>query len=209
MLNYLDTKNVLFTRGISFDLKQYLFVAQVVLGEDKATAYAMIYDRENFLRETGTEDEQEYLAKFAKDANVMLQQQECIHLHDLLKENYQSDVQQAASTLEDYKFSGADIQQLLANLLHNRVGDGGSLDDASVKDVISLIKMMYEQGALDSGDSFQKHFITVLPKFVALCPACNHEIDVARGVDCVCPHCKQVFKWSESDNRFYPNPTKL
>lgn len=209
MLNYLDTKNVLFTRGITFDLKQYLFVAQVVLGEDKATAYAMIYDRENFLKETGTEDEQEYLAQFIKDANVMLQQQECQHLFDLLKENYQADVQQAASTLEDYKFSGADIQQLLANLLHNRVGDGGSLDDASVKDVISLIKMMYEQGALDSGDTFQKHFITVLPKFNALCPNCNREFDLAMGVDGICPHCKQVFKWAESENRFYPKPNKL
>lgn len=209
MLNYLDTKNVLFTRGITFDLKQYLFVAQVVLGEDKATAYAMIYDRENFLKETGTEDEQEYLAQFIKDANVMLQQQECQHLFDLLKENYQADVQQAASTLEDYKFSGADIQQLLANLLHNRVGDGGSLDDASVKDVISLIKMMYEQGALDSGDTFQKHFITVPKKYDALCPMCNHEMYATEGLDITCKHCGQVFKWSENERRFYPKIGKL
>lgn len=209
MLNYLDTKNVLFTRGITFDMKQYLFVVQVVLGEDKTTAYAMVYDRENFVRETGTEEEQEYLAQFTRDADVMLQQQECQHLKDLLEENYQMDVQNAASTLKDYKFSGADVQQLLANLLHNRVGDNESLDDASVKDVISLIKMMYEQGALDSGDTFQKHFITVMPKFNALCPTCNHEFDVVAGVDCICPHCKQVFKWSENEKRFYPQPSKL
>lgn len=206
MLSYFDTKNVLFTRGISFDIRQYLFVAQVVLGEDKQTAYAMIYDSENFIKETGTEDEQEYLSRFIKDADVMLQQQECQHLKDLLEENYQMDVQASASTLKNYKFTGSEVQQLLANLLHNRSQE---LDEASVKDILSLIKTMYEQGALDSGDTFQKHFITIMPKFNALCPVCNREMDVVAGVDCVCPHCRQVFKWSEQEKRFYPSPSKL
>lgn len=209
MLNYLDCKNVLFTRGISFDIKQYLFVAQVVLGEDVTTAYAMIYDRDNFVKQTGTEDEEEYLLSVKKDAEVMLNQQECKHLQDFLKDNYQSDVQAAASTLEDYKFSGSDIQQLLANLLHNRAGGADSLDDASVKDVISLIKMMYEQGALDSGDSFQKHFIQIHDSFNALCVSCNHEFEAHSGIDIVCPHCKQVYKWSEQERRFYPKFSKL
>lgn len=206
MLSYLDTKNVLFTRGVTFDINQYLFVAQVVLGEEKAVAYGMIYDREKFLRETSSEDESEYLAKINRDADVMLQQQECQHLFDLLKEGYQQDVQASASTLENYKFTGSEVQQLLANLLHNRSQE---LDDASVKDILSLIKTMYEQGALDSGDTFQKHFITIHDKFNALCQNCNHEIDVFAGVDCVCPYCKQVFKWSEEERRFYPQPNKL
>ena len=209
MLSYLDTKNVLFTRGISFDAKQYLFVAQVVLGEDAATAYAMVYDAANFAREIGTEDEQEYIAKFTKPAEVMLQQQECVHLKDYLEDAYQSDIQAKASTLEDYKFSGADIQQLLANLLHNRVGDSGSLDDASVKDVISLIKMMYEQGALDSGDSFQKHFIQIHDPFNALCTKCGHEFEAHAGIHCKCPHCSQVYQWSEDERRFYPDISTL
>ena len=204
MLSY-----VLFTRGVTFDLKQYLFAVQFVMGEDAHTAYAMVYDTENFLKETGTEDEQEYLQRFTKDADVMLQQQECQHLVDLLKENYQSDVQTAASTLKDYKFSGSDIQQLLANLLHNRAGGADSLDDASVKDVISLIKMMYEQGALDSGDTFQKHFVQIHDPFNALCTTCNHEFEAHAGIDIVCPHCKQVYRWSEAERRFYPKPSKL
>ena len=209
MLNYLDCKNALFTRGISFDVKQYLFVAQVVLGEDKNTAYAMIYDNENFVRETETEDEQEYLSQFDKDASVMLEQQECKHLYELLKDDYQSDVQAAATTLEDYKFSGSDIQQLLANLLHNRAGGADSLDDASVKDVISLIKMMYEQGALDSGDTFQRHFIQIHDPFNALCTSCNHEFEAHAGIGAVCPHCGQAYKWSEQERRFYPKFDKL
>jgi hypothetical protein len=206
MLNYLDTKSVLFTRGISFDLKQYLYVVQVVLGEDKSVAYGMTFDRENFVKAIGSEDEDDYLSKVARDAEIMLQQQECQQLHEVLSEEYQLDIQAKASTLENYKFSGAEVQQLLANLLHNRSQE---LDEASVKDILSLIKTMYEQGALDSGDTFQKHFITIHDKFNALCPNCNHVIDVFAGVDCVCPYCKQVFKWSEEERRFYSQPQKL
>lgn len=206
MLNYLDTKSVLFTRGVSFDLKQYLYVVQVVLGEDKSVAYGMTFDRENFVKAIGSEDEDDYLSKVARDAEIMMQQQECQQLFEVLSEEYQLDIQAKASTLENYKFSGAEVQQLLANLLHNRSQE---LDDASVKDILSLIKTMYEQGALDSGDTFQKHFITIHDKFNALCPNCNHEIDVFAGVDCVCPYCKQAFKWSEEERRFYPQPNKL
>lgn len=206
MLNYLDTKSVLFTRGVSFDLKQYLYVVQVVLGEDKSVAYGMTFDRENFIKAIGSEDEDDYLSKVARDAEIMMQQQECQQLFEVLSDEYQLDIQAKASTLENYKFSGAEVQQLLANLLHNRSQE---LDEASVKDILSLIKTMYEQGALDSGDTFQKHFITIHDKFNALCPNCNHEIDVFAGVDCVCPYCKQAFKWSEEERRFYPQPNKL
>lgn len=204
MLSYLDTKNVLFTRGITFDINQYLFVAQVVLGEEKAVAYGMIYDREKFLRETNSEDESEYLAKINRDADVMLQQQECQHLFDLLKESYQQDVQASASTLENYKFTGSEVQQLLANLLHNRSQE---LDDASVKDILSLIKTMYEQGALDSGDTFQKHFITVPKKYDCICRNCNREMYLVEGCDNKCPACGATYYWR--DNRFYPEISKL
>ena len=206
MLGYLDTQNALFTRGVTFDLKQYLFVLQVVMGEDKNTAYAMIYDRENFVKETGTEDEQDYLAKFTQDSDNMLQQQECKHLYEYLHDAYTSDVQASASTLKDFKFSGSDVQQLLSNLLHNRSED---LDEASVRDIVSLIKMLYDQGALDSADGFAKHFITIHSKFNALCPSCNHEFDCFAGIDCKCPHCGQVYRWSEAEKRFFPQPAKL
>ena len=173
MLNYLDTQNILFTRAIKITIEQYLFVAQVVLGEDKAVAYGMVFDRENFVKNVATEDEEDYLSSVQRKAEQLLDTQECKQLQELLAESYQQDIQAKASTLKDYKFSGADIQQLLANLLHNRTGEGDNLDEASVKDVISLIKMMYEQGALDSGDSFTKHFITVHDPFNALCTTCN------------------------------------
>ncbi len=206
MLNYLDTKSVLFTRGVSFDLRQYLFAIQVSIGEDKSVAYGMIFDKENFFENIDTDKEEEYLSKIGKEADVMLQQQEVKHLVEHVTDEYRTDVQAKASTLSDYKFSGAEVQQLLANLLHNR---SESLDDASVKDVLSLIKTMYEQGALDSGDTFQRHFITIHDKFNALCLNCNAEFDAYAGVNCICPHCKQVYRWVEEENRFYPQVGKL
>ena len=206
MLDFLSLQNALHVRTIDFTLQQYLFVLQVVLGERPELAYASIYDQKDFKRNIPSEDEEEYLAKFKQDAKILLEQQECIHLREYLETEYQTDVQEKSSTLEDFKFTGADVQRLLSNLLHNR---SESLDDASVKDILSLIKSMYDSGALDSGDSFTKHFISVPKKYDALCPSCNHELYATEGIDIRCQHCGQVFKWSESENRFYPQPSKL
>jgi hypothetical protein len=206
MLNYLDTLAALHTRGLNVSLKEYLFVEQVVFKEDIRVAYASVFDAQEFVRNVPSEDEEEYLNKFKHDAENLLEKQDCKHLKEYLEQELKSYVQDEASTLQDYKFTGSDVQKLLSNLLKNRSED---LDDASVKDILSLIKSMYDSGALDSGDSFQQHFIQIHDKFNALCPNCNHEIDVFAGVDCVCPYCKQAFKWSEEERRFYPQPQKL
>lgn len=204
MISYTDCKQALFTRGITFNTNQYLYILQVVLGEDKSVAYGMVYDKDNFARNIEGEDGDEYLIGINRDAEIMFQQQECKHLYDILNEDYQRDIQEKATNLKNYKFTGAEVQQLLANLLANRIGNGENLDDASVKDVIQIIKSLSEQGALESGDSFQKHFITVHEKFNALCPKCGHEMDAFAGVNVVCPHCKQVYEWNETERRFYP-----
>lgn len=206
MLDFISTQNALHTRTIDFTYQQYLFVMQVVLGERPEIAYASIYDPSEFNRNVPSEDEEEYLSKFKRDASIMLDQQECKHLKEYLETEYQSDIQEKASTLEDFKFTGADVQRLLSNLLHNRSED---LDEASVKDILSLVKSMYDSGALDSGDSFSKHFISVPKKYDALCPACNRELYAVEGVDIRCQHCGQVFKWSEQEQRFYPAFSKL
>lgn len=207
MLNYRDTQNALHTRLVDFSLQEYLFVLQTILGEDPCVAYASVFDEKGFKKNVPSEDEEEYLSQFVHKAELMLEQQSCKHLREHLEQEYQSELQSRASTLQNYKFTGEDVQQLLANLLHNRVAD--SLDDASVKDVLSLIKSMYDSGALDSGDAFERHFITIPKKYDALCPACNHELYAVEGIDIVCPHCAQIFKWSETENRFYPEFEKL
>lgn len=204
MLNYRDTQNVLHTRLIDFSLQEYLFVLQTILGEDPCVAYASVFDQKEFKRNVPSEDEEEYLNGFKEKAKILLEQQSCIHLRDYMEQEYQRDIQEKATTLEDFKFTGADAQKILNNLLHDRTQE---LSESSVKDVISLLKMMFESGSLDSGDAFQKHFVTIPKKFDCMCPNCNHEIYLVEGVDNVCKHCSQVFTWS--DERFYPQPMKL
>lgn len=209
MLSYQDTQNALHVRQVDFTLQEYLFVMQVVIGETPSVAYASIYDSAEFKRNVPSEKEDEYLAPFTHKAEVLLEQQTCKHLREYLEQEYQSEIQSKASTLKDFKFTGSDIQQLLANLLHNRVGDGDSLDDASVKDVIQLIKSMYDSGALDSGNGFEKHFVVVPNKYNTLCPQCNREGYAVEGLDFRCEHCGHVAKWSEAEHRYYPNLSHL
>ena len=206
MLDIRSTQNSLHTITINFTLQEYFFVLQVVLGEDMCVAYANTFDSAEFKRNIPSEDEDEYLAKFKKDAQNLLDTQQCRRLREILEDDFQSEIQAKATTLTDFKFTGNDIQQLLANLLRNR---SETLDEASVRDILALIKSMYDTGALDSGDSFSKHFIQVYPPFNALCTTCNREFDAYPGMDCKCPHCNQVYKWSEQEKRFYPNVGKL
>ena len=204
MLDFLSTQNALHVRTIDITLEEYLFTAQVVLGEDKRVAYASIYDKEGFKSNVPSEDEEDYLNVFVRQADALLETQSCKHIKEYLEQEYQSEVQSKASTLKDYRFTGADIQQLLANLLHNRVGEG-DLDDASVKDVIQLIKSMYDSGALDSGDAFVKHFITIPNKYNTVCPQCSREGYAVEGLDFRCEFCGCIAKWDESSRRYFPN----
>lgn len=204
MLDLLSTQNTLHTRLIDFSLQEYLFVVQVVLGERLEVAYANTFDTAEFKRNVPSEDEEEYLLGKRRDAEIMLEQQNCRHLREYLEQEYRSDIQEQASTLKDFKFTGAEVQRLLNNLLHERSQE---LSEASVRDILALIKSMYDSGALDSGDSFQNHFITIPKKYDCICPQCNHEQYLVEGVDNKCTSCGMVFRWD--NERFWPQPQKL
>jgi hypothetical protein len=204
MLDLLSTQNTLHTRIIDFSLQEYLFVVQVVLGERIEVAYANTFDTAEFKRNVPSEDEEEYLLGKRRDAEIMLEQQNCRQLREYLESEYQMDIQERASTLKDYKFTGAEIQKLLNNLLHERSSE---LSEASVRDILALIKSMYDSGALDSGDNFQNHFITIPKKYDCICPQCNHEQYLVEGVDNKCTSCGMVFRWD--NERFWPQPQKL
>ena len=201
MLDLLSTQNQLHTRLVDFTPQEYIFVLQVILGERPEVAYASVYDIGDFKRNVPSEDEEDYLASFKQQAQILLETQNCRQLRDYLESEYQMDIQERASTLKDYKFTGAEIQKLLNNLLHERSSE---LSEASVRDVLALIKSMYDSGALDSGDNFQNHFITIPSKYNALCINCSHEFYAVEGLSMKCPNCGAVYNWDEQQNRFIP-----
>ena len=202
MLDLLSTQNQLHTRLVDFTLQEYMFVLQVVLGERLEVAYANTFDTSEYKRNVPSEDEEEYLASKRKDAEIMLEQQNCRHLREYLEQEYRSDIQEQASTLKDFKFTGAEVQRLLNNLLHERSQE---LSEASVRDILALIKSMYDSGALDSGDSFSQHFVTIPSKYNTICPQCNREGYAVEGLDFRCQHCGCIAKWDESQRRYFPN----
>lgn len=206
MLNFTETTQILFGRGITFSIEDYLFCLNLVLGEDENVSYALAYDRVGYKKVLGTEDEEEYLKTKEQECKVLMQQQSIVQLRQEMDDLYVAEIQGKALNLENYRFTGGQIAQILQNLLHNRVAD---LDSASTKDVISLIKLLTEQFGLDGGSDFEKHFIQILPKFNALCNNCNREFQIASGIGAVCPHCGASYHWDSNSEKFIPQPTKL
>lgn len=207
MTGYLEAVSTMHTRGIAIDEKDYIFTLMVVLDEPVQNAFALAYDVEEFKKFIGTEDEEAYLSTKKKEAENMLSQQGITQLKGLLEESYRAQVQSEALNLKDFRFSGQETVQILNNLLKSRVDD---LESSSVKDVVSLLKALSDQGALEMGDGgFSRHFIQISPKYPALCVACNREFDCYAGLGAKCPHCGQEYRWSEVEHRYYPQPQKL
>lgn len=206
MLNFTETTQILFGRGITFSIEDYLFCLNLVLGEDENVSYALAYDRDGYKKVLGTENEDEYLKTKEQECKVLMQQQSIVQLRQEMDDLYVAEIQGKALNLENYRFTGGQIAQILQNLLHNRVAD---LDSASTKDVISLIKLLTEQFGLDGGSDFEKHFIQIFPKFNALCNNCNREFQIASGIGAVCPHCGASYHWDSNSEKFIPQPNKL
>lgn len=202
MLNCIDTQNDLKVRLVDFSMKEYLFVLQTVLGEDHRVAYALVYDTEEYEKKARGEELESFLDSYSKKAEDLLATQNCRQLSEYINQEYRLDIQAQSNTLSDYKYTGAEVQRLLNNLLKERSSE---LSEASVRDIIALLKAMYETGALESGDAFEQHFITVPKKYDSLCVKCNHEFYATEGLNIKCPNCGQVYTWSEEEQRFYPS----
>ena len=207
MVGYLESVSTMHTRGVVIDEKDYIFTLMVVLGESPQNAFALAYDMSEFKKVIGTEDEDAYLSTKTKDAENMLAQQQIIQLKDLLEESYRAQIQSASLNLTDYHFSGQETVQILNNLLKTRIDD---LESSSVKDVVSLLKALSDQGALEMGDGgFSRHFVQIPSKFNILCPQCNREGYAVEGLDFRCEFCGCIAKWDESQRRYFPNLNHL
>lgn len=207
MTGYLEAISTMHTRGVSIDEKDYIFTLMVVIGEEPQTAYAVAFEPEELKKHIGTEEEDIFLSSKKKDAESILAQQGIVQLRDLLEESYRAQIQSDALNLKDFRFSGQEAVQILNNLLKTRVDE---LESSSVKDVVSLLKALSDQGALETGDGgFSRHFIQISPKFPALCTNCGREFDCYAGIGAKCPHCGRQYLWSDEESRFYPQPAKL
>lgn len=206
MISFGEISQTLFNRGISVSIEEYVFCVNIVLGEDVRTAYAIAYDPKGFKQVLDTELEEDYLNSKKDECDALLKQQNIVKIKQEIEDCYVVDVQSKAMNLQDYRFTGGQIAQILQNLLHNRISD---LDSASTKDVISLIKLLTEQFGLDGGSDFDKHFIQIYPKFNALCNNCNREFQIAEGIGAVCPYCGATYNWDNEQRRFIPQPSRL
>lgn len=207
MIGFINALNTMHTRAMTISEKDYIFTLMVVLGEDPNVAYAIAYDTQEMKKNLGTEKEDSYFFSKSTIANAALEQQNIEQLKDLLSNSYRAEIQKSALNLSEYKFSGEETVQILNSLLKTRIED---LESSSVRDVVGIIKMLTEQGALETGDGgFSKHFIVVKDPFEALCVNCNREFDCYPGIGAKCPFCGAVYNWSTEENRFYPQPAKL
>ena len=105
MFDFRDCSDRLHVRGIRFDEKEYMFVAMVCAGEDEAVAYGLTHDIENFKRNVPSENEEDYLREIRPRAEVLLQQQECVQLREIIEESIRAEIQTKATDIKTYKFS--------------------------------------------------------------------------------------------------------
>lgn len=207
MIGFAETTETLKARGISIDEREFFFTLMVVLQDSPHSAYALVYDTEKYKEYIGGEHEEAYLASKEQAANELLKRQEVVQLKELLAESFREHIQSNALALKDYSFTGKETVQILNNLLATRAAD---IESSSVKDIVSVIKSLSDQGALDVGDSgFSRHFIQIYPAYTAVCVSCSKEFEAHAGMGVVCPHCHQQYRWSVEENRFYPEICKL
>lgn len=207
MIKYQEIEQTLNARGVFFSVDEYLFALCVILDEQQDIAYAMIFKKDEYASVKGTEKEKEFLQSCVRDCANVMQQQHVVQLIDELKYRYGKAVQDAALNLDDIELTSSDVKKVLASFLRNRIDDPSS---ASVKELVDLLRM-YQPYLPDdaSATDFQRHFIQVHEPYNALCNECNKEISAYKGLSCACEHCGARYIWSNDDERFYPEPTRI
>lgn len=206
-MNYLDIEQSLNTRGVFFDLSEFVFTMLVVIGNEPYVAYALAYEPSEYNKAKGSEEEAEYIPKATREANALLGKQHVVQLRQELEYRLKKKVQDAALNLDDIELTSSDIKKVLATFLRDRIDDPSS---ASIKELVDLLKM-YQPYLPDdaSASDFQRHFVQVYPHFTSMCVNCNREFDSVIGMNVVCPHCQTKYTWVEEEKRFYPAPIKL
>jgi UDP-N-acetylmuramate--alanine ligase len=56
---------------------------------------------------------------------------------------------------------------------------------------------------------FKRSFLEFRSTTAAITNIDHDHVDCYPTLDCICPHCHQIYKWSNEEDRFYPQPSKL
>lgn len=207
MMQFRDIESTLNARGVFFTQQEYVFTLLVVIGERPTIAYALSFSTDEYQRVKDTESEKDFFNNCAKLSSSLLQQQYIVKLKEELEYRNKKAIQDAALHLDDIELTSSDVKKVLASFLRDRIDDPSG---ASVKELVDLLRM-YQPYLPDdaSATDFQRHFIQVHEPYNAMCNNCNHEISAYKGLSCICEHCGQKYIWSDEDDRFYPEISKL
>lgn len=206
-MQFRDIESTLNARGVFFTQQEYVFTLLVVIGERPTIAYALSFPTDEYQRVKDTESEKDFFNNCAKLSSSLLQQQHIVKLKEELEYRNKKAIQDAALHLDDIELTSSDVKKVLASFLRDRIDDPSG---ASVKELVDLLRM-YQPYLPDdaSATDFQRHFIQVHEPYNAMCNNCNHEISAYKGLSCICEHCGQKYIWSDEDDRFYPEISKL
>lgn len=201
MIDLKETKKTMEMRGIEFTNAQFSFSLFVSIGIDRYDAYklSIVSDKISKIKEDKLS---EFEDKVKNDCDILLGQNNIKVLIDYLKEKYEWQINNAAMNAENIEVTPKMLKNLLGKIIKK---SNDNFDSTAYSDIIKAVSEYIKQFPMDVDDdnSFNKHFIQVMPPFNFICGTCNHEGDAPMGVDFICNHCGRHYHWSEEDKRYY------
>lgn len=104
---------------------------------------------------------------------------------------FEQAVEKKFGVTQDDEDINRDIREALSRII--KENKGMSLSDENVKVLLDTIKLWQKEFAppvVDEKSDIDMTIVMAYDKFNAICPSCNREIDVSRGIKCQCPHCQ-------------------
>lgn len=104
---------------------------------------------------------------------------------------FEKAVEKKFGVTQDDEDINRDIREALSRII--KENKGMSLSDENVKVLLDTIKLWQKEfapPAVDEKSDIDMTIVMAYDKFNAICPSCNREIDVYRGIKCQCPHCQ-------------------
>ena len=200
MIDYSETKKTMEIRGIEFTKAQFSFALMLAIGINKYDAYkiAIVGDKSSKVKDDKLSEME---AKWEKECDILLDNNNIKILCDYLKEKYNYQISDEAMNCESIEITPKILKNLLGRII-KRSSD--NLENTPIQDLIRVVDQYCKQFSLNDKDDveFSRHFVQIYPQFNYIC-SCGAECDAPFGIDFKCPKCGRTYKWNESENRYY------